>query len=73
LAQAFPSFGPQLIDVDAEDYLPWRWEKTHGKDLARLLGRVWVAEYNQAVLKQAASGAYDFVLVYKGHLLKPEQ
>jgi spore maturation protein CgeB len=50
----------------------WRWQGTAPRVLRRLFSRVWIDDYNRAVLKQAKSSAYDFVLVFKGSLLKPE-
>jgi spore maturation protein CgeB len=72
LAQAFRRLGHSVLDIDEEDYVPWRWQGVVPKALRRLVGRVWVDDYNQAVLQQAALSSYDFVLVYKGNLLKPE-
>lgn len=72
LAQALRRLGHSVLDIDEEDYVPWRWQGVASKALRRLFNRVWIDDYNQAVLKQAASASYDFVLVYKGNLLKPE-
>lgn len=72
LAQGFRRLGHCVLDIDEEDYVPWRWQGALPKGLRRLLSPVWVNDYNQAVLKQAASSSYDFVLAYKGNLLKPE-
>jgi spore maturation protein CgeB len=72
LAQAFRRLGHRVLDIDEEDYVPWRWQGVVPKAVRRLFGRVWIDEYNQAVLLQAASSSHDFVLVYKGNLLKPE-
>ena len=71
LAQAFRRLGHCVLDIDEEDYLPWRWQGTTPKVLRRLFSGVWIRDYNQAVLRQAESAAYDFVLVYKGNLLQP--
>lgn len=72
LAQAFRSLGLNLIEIDEEDYLPWRWEGFVPKATRRLLSPVWIKNYNEAVLRQASCSLYDFVLVFKGNLLKPE-
>ncbi len=72
LAQAFRRLGHNVLDIDEEDYVPWRWQGTKPKILRRLFGGVWVDDYNRATLRQADSSAYDFILVYKGKLLKPE-
>jgi len=72
LAQAFRRLGHNLIEIDEEDYVPWRWQGAKSKSLRRLVSRLWVDEYNRAVIEQAAASAYDFVLVFKGNLLKPD-
>jgi spore maturation protein CgeB len=72
LAQAFRRLGYNLIEIDEEDYVPWRWQGVISRSLRRLLSPVWISDYNRAVLEQATSSAYDFVLVFKGNLLKPE-
>lgn len=72
LAQAFRRLGHTVLDIDEEDYVPWRWQSVRSKVLRRLFGRIWVDDYNNAVLTQAARSSYDFVLSYKGKLLRPE-
>jgi spore maturation protein CgeB len=72
LAQAFRRLGHTVLDIDEEDYVPWRWQGVPSRVLRRLFARAWIDDYNRAVLKQAASSCYDFVLVYKGNLLRPE-
>ena len=72
LAQALRRLGHSILDIDEEDYVPWRWQGAAAKVLRRLFGRVWIDDYNSAILKQASWSAYDFILVYKGNLLKPE-
>jgi spore maturation protein CgeB len=72
LAQAFRRLGHIVLDVDEEDYIPWRWQGTVPRALRRLLNPVWINDYNQAVLNQASSSAYDFVLVFKGNSLQAE-
>jgi spore maturation protein CgeB len=72
LAQAFRRLGHSLLDIDEEDYVPWRWQGAAPKVLRRLFRRAWIEDYNRAILQQAHSSAYDFTLVYKGNLLRPE-
>lgn len=72
LAQAFRRLGHTVLDIDEEDYVPWRWQGVPSKVLRRLFGRIWIDDYNSAVLKQAALSSYDFVLAYKGKQLRPE-
>jgi len=71
LALAFRRLGHKVLDIDEEDYVPWRWEGAGAKVLRRLFGSLWVDEYNRAVVRQAESSTFDFVLVFKGNLLKP--
>lgn len=72
LAQAFRRLGHNLIELDEEDYVPWRWEGVGPKASRRLLSPLWTKDYNESVLRQASSSFYDFVLVFKGNLLKPD-
>ena len=72
LAQAFRRLGHNVLDIDEEDYVPWRWQGVKPKVLRRLFGGVWVDDYNRAILRQGDSSAFDFILVYKGKLLKPQ-
>lgn len=72
LAQSFRRLGHSLIEIDEEDYVPWRWQGTGSKSLRRLVSRLWVDEYNRAVIERASASAYDFVLVFKGNHLKPD-
>jgi hypothetical protein len=60
------------LDIDEEDYVPWRWQNRSSKVLRRLFGRFWIDDYNRAILQQADAAAYDFVLIYKGNLVKRE-
>src|SRR5882724_4840794 len=69
LAQAFRHLGHSVLDIDEEDYVPWRWQSRSAKALRRLFSRVWIEDYNQAVLALAESAAYDFVLAFKGNFL----
>ena len=72
LAQSFRGLGHALIEVDAEDYVPWRWNGFVTRVFRRLFLSALVNDYNRDVLKQAQSCEYDFVLVFKGMYLKPE-
>jgi glycosyltransferase involved in cell wall biosynthesis len=71
LAQAFRRLGHCVLDIDEEDFVPWRWHSKRAKVLRRLFDRVWIDDYNLTVLRLAQSAAYDFVLVFKGNFLKP--
>jgi len=70
LSQAFRALGHNVLEIDAEDYVPWRW----GGLLPRLMRRIFiwilVRDYNRAVVKQAESSLFDFILVFKGMYLK---
>lgn len=72
LAQSFRSLGHALIEIDAEDYVPWRWNGFISRVFRRLFLRALVDDYNRDVLKRAMSSEFDFVLVFKGMYLKPE-
>jgi spore maturation protein CgeB len=72
LAQAFRRLGHSILDIDEEDYVPWRWQSARSKVLRRLFSRVWIDDYNKSVLNLGAAAAYDFVLAFKGNFLKPE-
>ncbi len=72
LAQAFRRLGHSVLDIDEEDYVSWRWHGTLSKTMRRLARPILINDYNNAVLQQASSSAYDFILVFKGNSLKPE-
>ena len=72
LAQAFRRRGHIILDIDAEDYLPWRWNGLGPKILRRVFGYLWINDYNQAVIKQAENSSFDFILIYKGMYLQTE-
>jgi spore maturation protein CgeB len=72
LAQAFRRLGHYILDIDEEDYVPWRWEGFLPRASRRLLSPFWIKNYNDAVLRKADSAYYDFILVFKGTFLKPE-
>lgn len=72
LAQSFRALGHMLIEIDAEDYVPWRWNGFITRVFRRLFLKALVDDYNRDVLKQAKSSAFDFILVFKGMYLKAE-
>lgn len=72
LAQSFRKLGHSLIEIDAEDYVPWRWNGFITRVFRRLFLQALVDDYNRDVLRQAASSEYDFILVFKGMHLKAE-
>lgn len=71
LAQSFRVLGHHLIEIDAEDYVPWRWNGIVSRVFRRLFLSALVEDYNRDVLRQAASSEFDFILVFKGMYLKP--
>ena len=70
LAQSFRRLGHLLIEVDAEDFIPWRWGSFTSRILRRLCMFILVRDYNRAVLMQAKVSEFDFILVFKGMYLK---
>ena len=72
LAQSFRRLEHALIEVDAEDYIPWRWNGFISRVFRRLFLNALANDYNKDVLVQAASSEFDFILVFKGMYLKPE-
>lgn len=72
LAQCFLRMGHQILEIDAEDYVPWRWNGFATRVFRRLFLKALVDDYNRDVLKQATSSAFDFILVFKGMYLKAE-
>ena len=62
--------GHNILDIDEEDYDAWRWHGAVPRALRRVLRPVWIDDYNRAVLQQASQSAFDFVLVFKGSILK---
>lgn len=72
LAQSFRRLGHTLIEIDAEDYVPWRWNGFVTRVFRRLFLKALVDDYNRDVLKQAASSEFDFILVFKGMYLEAE-
>lgn len=72
LAQSFRVMGHSLIEIDAEDYVPWRWNGFISRVFRRLFLNALINDYNRDVLKQAKSSEFDFILVFKGMHLKAE-
>jgi hypothetical protein len=72
LAQAFRGMSHTLIEIDAEDYVPWRWNGFTTRVFRRLFLKALVNDYNRDVLQQAKSSEFDFILVFKGMYLKAE-
>jgi len=62
--------GHTLIEIDAEDYVSWRWDSISARILRRLFNNIFVDDYNNAVIKQAQLSVIDFILVFKGMHLK---
>ena len=72
LAQSFRGLGHNLIEIDAEDYISWRWSGSVARVLRRLFIKIFVNDYNQSVIDQAKASNFDFILVFKGMYLKEE-
>lgn len=72
LAQSFRRMGHTLIEIDAEDYVPWRWNGFVTRVFRRLFLKALVGDYNRDILKRAKSSEFDFILVFKGMYLKSE-
>jgi len=70
LSQAFRQMGHTLIEIDAEDYVSWRWNGFVTRVFRRLFQKFLVADYNRAVLAIANSSEFDFILVFKGMYLQ---
>jgi len=72
LAQSFRELGHALIEIDAEDYVPWRWNGFVTRVFRRLFLNALTGDYNRDVLKLAESAEFDFILVFKGMYLQAE-
>lgn len=72
LAQSFRAMGHSLIEIDAEDYVPWRWNGFISRVFRRLFLNALINDYNRDILKQAKSSEFDFILFFKGMYLKAE-
>jgi len=72
LAQAFRAQGHYLIEIDAEDYVPWRWNGLVSRVFRRLFLNSLVNDYNSDIIKIANSSIFDFILIFKGMYLRAE-
>jgi len=72
LSQAFRVKGHCLIEIDAEDYVPWRWNGLVSRVFRRLFLHALANDYNRDVLTIAKSAEFDFILVFKGMYLRAE-
>lgn len=72
LAQSFRALGHSLIEIDAEDYVPWHWNGFITRVFRRLFLNALVGDYNRDVLRLAKSSNFDFILVFKGMYLEAE-
>ena len=70
LAQSFRRMGHTILEIDAEDYVPWHWNGFITRVFRRLFSKALVNDYNRDVLKQAEFSEFDFILVFKGMYLK---
>lgn len=72
LAVALRQRGHSLIEVQYEEFFPLHWSSFPLKVVRRFI-RPWCAtNYNQAVAHYLGNPAIDFVLVFKGMILRPE-
>ena len=71
LAQSFRGLGHALIEIDAEDYIPWRWNNLFAKVFRKFFINALVRDYNNEILRIAHSSIFDFILVFKGKFLTP--
>jgi spore maturation protein CgeB len=72
LAQAFRSQGHSILDIDEEDYISWRPQGNGPKVMRRLFSRIWIGDYNQMVLDRASSSSFDFILIFKGNMIRAD-
>lgn len=72
LSQSFRSMGHSMIEIDAEDFIPWKWNGFITRIFRRLFLKALTGDYNREVLKQAESSVFDFILVFKGLHLTAE-
>lgn len=70
LAQSFRSLGHNLIEIDAEDFIPWRWSSFISRLIRRIFVKIMINEYNRAVINKAKISEFDFILVFKGMYLR---
>jgi spore maturation protein CgeB len=72
LARSFRGLGHNLIEIDAEDYISWRWSGFFARVLRRIFINIFINDYNRSVINQAKASNFDFILVFKGMYLKEE-
>jgi len=72
LATAFRSLGHCLIERSYDEFLPQAWSDTRLRILRKLARPVFARDYNRAVLELLEPGGIDFLLVFKGMLLRPD-
>lgn len=70
LATAFRSRGHRLIERSFDEYLPQQWQHPVLRMARRGLQGYYAADYNKAVLELLEIPSLDFLLVFKGRLLR---
>ncbi|MBI3852519.1 MAG: glycosyltransferase [Verrucomicrobia bacterium] len=70
LAAALRRRGHALIEVSSEDSFPLNWSIFSLRILRRLCRPQFVANYNRAILRHLENPAIDFLLVFKGTMLR---
>lgn len=66
LAVSIRKLGFLMVEIDAEDYIPWRWSGFIPKLCRRILLYWFVRDYNREILRRASSSNFDFILIFKG-------
>jgi spore maturation protein CgeB len=72
LARSFRALGHNLIEIDTEDYISWRWSGFIARVLRRIFIKIFINDYNRSVINQSKASNFDFILVFKGMYLKEE-
>lgn len=72
LAMSLRRLGHAVMDVNCDDYLPSHWSSVPLRAVRRALAPIVAREYNQAVLRHLNHHSLDFLLAFKGRLLRPE-
>ena len=72
MAMEFRRQGYALVERHYEDYLPTKWQNPGLKIIRRLALPLIRRQYNQAVAELLSVRALDFLLVFKGMLLKAD-
>jgi spore maturation protein CgeB len=70
LAQSLRKVGTNLIELDSDDFISWRWNGILLKILRKLFIKIFVSDYNKSIINQANNSKYDFILVFKGMYIK---